>query len=182
MLKTLLRHRFLAAAITIIAAAALVLTLAPGPDRASAQDSASVDIADFTFGPNSVTITAGGTVTWTNSDSAPHTATGDGGSFDTGTMDPGGSASITFDTPGTYTYYCSIHPNMTGTVVVVAADDGGDDGTDDGTDGGTDDDVTGLPDTGAGITTSGSSGGLAALGGIALAIGLGALAIRRRTA
>ena len=182
MLKTLLRHRILAVAITMVAAAALVLALAPGVERAKAQESASVDIADFTFGPNSVTITAGGTVTWTNSDSAPHTATGDGGSFDTGTIDPGASASITFDTPGTYTYICSIHPNMTGTVVVVAAgDDGGDDGTDNGTDDGGEA-VSGLPDTGAGMTSAGSAGGLAALGGLALAIGLGARAVRRRTA
>src|SRR5687768_13729114 len=180
MLNALVRHRFLPAAIALVAAFALVLTVAPGLERAQAQDSASVDIADFTFGPNSVTITAGGTVTWTNNDSAPHTATGDGGSFDTGTIDSGQSASITFDTPGTYSYICSIHPNMTGTVVVLAAD-GGDDGGDDGTDDGGDD-VTGLPDTGSGMTSGGQNGGLAALGGLALALGLGALAFRRRTA
>ena len=177
MLRTLSRHRLLAAAITMVAAAALVLALAPGIERARAQNSASVDIADFTFGPNSVTITAGGTVTWTNSDSAPHTATGDGGSFDTGTIDPGGSQSITFDTPGTYTYFCAIHPDMTATVVVVAA---GDDGTDNGTDDGGED-VSGLPDTGSGMTSSDMSGGLAALGGLALALGLGAMTIRRLT-
>lgn len=176
MLRTLLRHRLLAAAIGMVAAIALVLTLAPGLERAQAQDSASVDIADFAFGPSSVTITAGGTVTWTNSDSASHTATGDGGSFDTGTIASGGSGSITFDTPGTYTYFCSIHPDMTGTVVVVAADDGGDDGTADGGE-----DVTGLPDTGAGMISSGSSGTLAVLGGFAIALGLGALVLRRRT-
>jgi plastocyanin len=164
----------------MVAAIALILTLAPGVDRAQAQDSASVDIADFAFGPNTVTITAGGTVTWTNSDSAPHTATGDGGSFDTGTIDTGGIASISFDTPGTYTYFCAIHPEMTGTVVVVAAD-GGDDGGDDGTVD-DDDDVTGLPDTGSGITAAGQSGELGALGGLALMLGLGALALRRRTA
>jgi plastocyanin len=162
MLRTLSRHRLLAAAITMVAAAALVLALAPGIERARAQNSASVDIADFAFGPNSVTITAGGSVTWTNSDSAPHTATGDGGSF---------------DTPGTYTYFCAIHPDMTATVVVVAA---GDDGTDDGTDDGGED-VSGLPDTGSGMTSSDMSGGLAALGGLALALGLGAMTIRRRT-
>ena len=177
MLRTLSRHRLLAAAITMVAAAALVLALAPGIERARAQNSASVDIADFAFGPNSVTITAGGSVTWTNSDSAPHTATGDGGSFDTGTIDTGESASITFDTPGTYTYFCAIHPDMTATVVVVAA---GDDGTDDGTDDGGED-VSGLPDTGSGMTSSDMSGGLAALGGLALALGLGAMTIRRRT-
>jgi plastocyanin len=164
-------------AITLAVALALVLVIAPGSNRAGAQDSASVDIADFTFGPGSVTITAGATVTWTNSDSAPHTATGDGGAFDTGTIDPGGSASITFDTPGTYTYICSIHPDMTGTVVVVAAgDDGGED------DGGADDGVNQLPDTGTGMASSGQSTLIGTIAAVAMAIALGALAIRRRPA
>lgn len=166
--------------VAVTMAIAFVLAIAPGPERAIAQDSASVDIVDFTFGPGSVTITAGGTVTWTNSDSAPHTATGDGGSFDTGTIDSGGSASITFDTPGTYSYICSIHPDMTGTVVVLAAD-GGDDGS--GEDEGDDTDgVTGLPDTGSGAIASHESSALAVLAALATAIALGALSLRRRPA
>lgn len=168
--------------VAIVAAIALVLALTPGPDRAVAQDSAAVDIVDFTFGPNSVTITAGGTVTWTNSDSAPHTATGDGGSFDTGTIESGGSASITFDTPGTYSYICSIHPDMTGTVVVLAADGGGDDGggDDGGGDDGGDDGVTELPDTGSGSSGSNEPDLLAGLALLAVAVALGALTVRRR--
>ena len=175
-----LRRRWLAV-VTLAITCALVLVLAPGPDRASAQDGASVDIVDFSFGSGSVTITAGGTVTWTNSDAAPHTATGDGASFDTGTIDPGGSASITFDTPGTYTYFCSIHPDMTGTVVVVAADDGGDDGGGDQDDGGDTDGVTGLPDTGSGPIRSGMSSEFALIAA-AIVVAIGALALRRRPA
>ena len=174
------RHgRWLLAAMIAVA---LALAIAPGPDRAIAQDAASVDIVDFTFGPNSITITAGGTVTWTNSDSAPHTATGDGGSFDTGTIDPGGSASITFDTPGTYSYFCSIHPDMTGTVVVLAADGGEDDGGgDNGGDDG-DDGVSQLPDTGAGAMPAGQSPAFAAIAAVAMAIALSALRLSRRAA
>lgn len=79
---------------------------------------AAVTIADFAFGPETLEITAGTTVTFTNNDSASHTATADDGSFDTGAIAQGESATVTFDTPGTYTYVCSFHPAMTGTIVV----------------------------------------------------------------
>jgi hypothetical protein len=81
----------------------------------------NVRIADFAFGRASVTVREGDTVTWSNSDEAPHTATADDGSFDTGVMDPGQSASVTFQNAGTYTYFCAIHPSMTARVVVKAA-------------------------------------------------------------
>lgn len=82
----------------------------------------NVQIADFAFGRASVTVREGDTVTWSNADEAPHTATADDGSFDTGVMDPGQSASVTFQNAGTYTYFCAIHPNMTARVVVRAAE------------------------------------------------------------
>jgi len=82
----------------------------------------NVQIADFAFGRASVTVREGDTVTWSNSDEAPHTATADDGSFDTGVMDPGQSASVTFQNAGTYTYFCAIHPSMTAWVVVRAAE------------------------------------------------------------
>lgn len=81
----------------------------------------SVSIADFAFDPATVTIDAGDSVTWANNDSTPHTATAGGGAFDTGSIGAGGSASITFDTAGTFAYVCSIHPQMAGTVVVQGA-------------------------------------------------------------
>ena len=80
---------------------------------------AAVTIQDFAFDAPTLEITAGTTVTWTNNDSAPHTATADDGSFDTGAIDSGASASVTFDTPGTFTYVCAFHPNMTATIVVT---------------------------------------------------------------
>ncbi len=82
----------------------------------------SVTIQGFAFQPESVTVNEGDTVTWTNEDGATHTATADGGSFDTGHISgSGGTASVTFATAGTFTYHCAIHPSMTGTIVVAAA-------------------------------------------------------------
>ena len=72
---------------------------------------------NFAFSPDSVEIKVGETVTWTNEDAAAHTVTGDGG-VDSGQLATGQTYSKTFDTAGTYAYHCSIHPAMTGTVVV----------------------------------------------------------------
>jgi plastocyanin len=79
---------------------------------------AEVTIANFAFDPAELRVAAGTSVTWTNRDTVPHTATAGDGSFDTGTVDPGASASHTFDTPGTFAYACAFHPTMTGTVIV----------------------------------------------------------------
>jgi plastocyanin len=81
--------------------------------------SAKVEIADFAYGPDPVQVETGGKVTWQNMDSAPHTATADDGSFDTGTLEEGKLKSETFKEPGTYTYFCEIHPTMHGTVEVI---------------------------------------------------------------
>lgn len=88
------------------------------PTEASAAQTANVAIANFAFDPGTLNITAGTTVVFTNNDSTTHTATADDGSWDTGNLAQGASASITFDTPGTYTYHCAIHPSMTATIVV----------------------------------------------------------------
>jgi plastocyanin len=78
----------------------------------------AIAIEGFAFGPADITIPVGTTVTWTNNDGAPHTATADDGSFDSGNLSTGDSFSFTFDTPGTYTYHCNVHPNMTATITV----------------------------------------------------------------
>jgi plastocyanin len=78
----------------------------------------AVTIQNFAFGPASLSVAAGTTVTWTNSDSAPHTATGDDGSFDSSNIAPGATFSHAFETAGTFAYHCSLHPNMTGTIEV----------------------------------------------------------------
>jgi plastocyanin len=83
-----------------------------------------VDMVDFTYEPIELEVTTGTTVTWDNTGQFQHSATADDGSFDTGLFDGGDSASITFDTAGTFPYYCSLHGSaggngMAGTVTVV---------------------------------------------------------------
>lgn len=78
----------------------------------------AVSIASFAFSPSSLTVKVGDTVTWTNNDSAAHTVVADDGSFKSADLGQGASYQFTFKTAGTYTYKCTIHPNMTGTVVV----------------------------------------------------------------
>ncbi len=75
------------------------------------------------FDPNPVQTKAGGTVTWTNDDSTPHTVTSGqdskpDGKFDSGILDQGKSFSFTFEQAGEYPYFCTLHPNMVGTVSV----------------------------------------------------------------
>ena len=75
-----------------------------------------VEIKDFKL-PD-LTINVGDTIEWTNFDTAPHTATADNKFFDTDRLENGDSHRITFDKPGTFSYHCSIHPYMKGTVTV----------------------------------------------------------------
>ncbi len=85
---------------------------------AGAPTDGSITIADFAFGAP-IEIAAGGSVSVSNVDGAPHTVTAVDGSFDTGTIDGGGSASFTAPAaPGTYEFFCAIHPSMTGQLVV----------------------------------------------------------------
>ncbi len=78
----------------------------------------NVEIADFDFSPRELTVQDGTAITWANSDSAPHDATDEAGSWGTGILKQGESATITFDSPGTYAYFCTIHPDMKATLVV----------------------------------------------------------------
>ncbi len=72
----------------------------------------------YAFSPAAITVAAGTTVIWTNQSSAPHTVTADDGSWGSGTLAPGATFSHTFNSLGTYTYHCAIHPFMHGTVIV----------------------------------------------------------------
>ena len=91
---------------------------------ASAQDDMTVSIQDFLFSPDQMTVAPGTTVTWVNDGQQPHTSTADDGTWDSGTLQPGDDYSFTFDQPSTYTYHCSIHPDMTATIT-VSGDGGG---------------------------------------------------------
>ena len=90
----------------------------PAPSGEAAK-SEKVDIVEFTYQPDPVVVQVDGKVIWQNQDTAPHTATADDGSFDTGTIEKGKLGSETFKEPGTFTYFCEIHPTMKGTVEVV---------------------------------------------------------------
>lgn len=107
----------------LIAAGALAgATLFMGAPPARAAE-AHVTIVDFAFSPADVTVEAGDTVVWTNTGAAPHTSTSDSGqadAWDSGTLTTGQQFSRTFATPGTFTYFCAIHPFMRGTVTVRA--------------------------------------------------------------
>jgi plastocyanin len=70
------------------------------------------------FAPDALTVDAGTTVTWTNTDSVAHTSTSDAPGWDSGIVVPGGQFSRSFQTAGTFKYHCAIHPGMIGTVVV----------------------------------------------------------------
>jgi LPXTG-motif cell wall-anchored protein len=80
-----------------------------------------VTIADFHFSPNATTVHVGDTITWTNDGPSGHTATASDGSFNTGVLQKGQSASHTFTKAGTFAYVCQIHPFMHGTIVVLAS-------------------------------------------------------------
>lgn len=99
--------------------AALSLAGLPGIARAhDGTHEVEVGIARFAFDSVRVEVLVGDSVTWTNADLAPHTATAEDGAWDTGTLDKGGRARITFDAPGEYPYFCAYHPHMKGSVVV----------------------------------------------------------------
>jgi len=80
--------------------------------------SAEVKIDNFSFGPAAVTVEVGTTVTWTNRDDIPHTVVSDEKVFKSKVLDTDEKFSFTFTKPGTYGYFCSVHPKMTGKVVV----------------------------------------------------------------
>jgi plastocyanin len=88
------------------------------PAESSTGSADAVEIVDFEFEPEEITVPAGTTITFTNEDTAAHTATADDSYFDTKELGKGESAKETFDDPGTYTYYCRFHVFMKGSVVV----------------------------------------------------------------
>lgn len=79
----------------------------------------TVSIKGFAFAPATVSVTAGTTVTWTNKDEEPHTVAATGGQFRSSPLTSGKTFRYTFTKPGRYSYLCTIHPFMRGTVVVT---------------------------------------------------------------
>ena len=138
------------------AASAVRVALSPGHQIAHAASGTTVTIADFSFTPATITIHVGDTVTWTNHGPSAHTATADNGSFNTGMLQKGQSASHTFTTAGTVTYICSIHPFMHGTVIVRASSSGSGSGSSS-TGSGSSSTGSGSSSTGSGSPSTGST-------------------------
>jgi plastocyanin len=81
-------------------------------------ETTEVKIDNFSFGPGTLTVLVGTTVTWTNRDDIPHTVVSTDGTFKSRVLDTDEKFSFTFSKAGTFPYFCSIHPKMTGKVIV----------------------------------------------------------------
>ena len=116
--------RFSAGLIAIIAIVLIVISSCSKSSYKSpaaggnSNTSNTVNINQMKFTPNSITVTAGTTVTWTNTDNMTHTVTSTTGVFNSGNLPSGNNFSFKFTTAGTFPYKCTIHPSMTGTVIV----------------------------------------------------------------
>ena len=89
------------------------------PSATQAQAPNTLAIKDYAFSPVNLTVKAGATVTVKNNDTVPHTVTGDTAAFDSGNIPVGTTGTFTAPTkPGTYTFHCTIHPTMKGTLIV----------------------------------------------------------------
>lgn len=89
-----------------------------GGNPGTTQGANDVFIQGMAFSPSTITVTAGTAVTWTNKDAVTHNVTSSPALFSSGALVTGATYSFTFATPGTYNYKCTIHPSMTGTVIV----------------------------------------------------------------
>ena len=111
--------RALALAVTFAGAGAPLLTSTPALAAAPSPSGPMVKIDNFTFGPAAITVKVGTTVTWTNNDDIPHTVVStDHATFKSKVLDTDQSFSFTFTEIGEYPYFCSLHPHMTGKVIV----------------------------------------------------------------
>jgi plastocyanin len=111
------------ALIAVACAAALLLGACGGSSGSDGSmqpngSGAAVTIKNFAYAPPSLTVDKGSTVKFSNGDTTEHTATASGGAFDTGSIGEGQTKSVTLDTPGTFSYVCTFHPFMHGTLTV----------------------------------------------------------------
>lgn len=96
----------------------LVALICAGPLRAA---DIEVKIENFTYNPQQITVKVGTTITWVNHDDIPHTVTSSHQAFKSQVIDTDEKFIFTFSTPGTFQYFCALHPHMTGSIVVEAA-------------------------------------------------------------
>jgi plastocyanin len=118
-------HRFVSLVVAVMLATFAAMMFAAANTGAlqaaqSAQSPAAVEVKidNFSFAPVEISVSAGTTVTWTNHDDIPHTVVSTDKVFKSKVLDTDDKYSYTFTKPGTYPYFCSVHPKMTGTVVV----------------------------------------------------------------
>jgi plastocyanin len=95
-----------------------LLAGAPASAAPAGAEDVTIKIDNFTFTPQRVTVKAGTTITWTNQDDIPHAVASSTKAFRSKTLDTDDKFSFTFKTAGLYEYFCSLHPHMTGTIVV----------------------------------------------------------------
>jgi plastocyanin len=114
MLRPVIAYTVLGAAVGSLLAASVLFARADG-------QTSTVSIDNFTFGPQTLTVKAGTNVTWTNKDDIPHGIASANNAFKRSqALDTDDSFSFTFTTPGTYQYFCYLHPHMVGSIVVEA--------------------------------------------------------------
>ena len=116
-MRPLLRLACALGALGMVASAASL-----GSDLTAAQEMSPVSIVDFAFRPESLQVPVCSTVSWTNLGDVNHTVTAVDGTFDSGEISPDVVVSRTFDSPGLVEYYCTIHPRMTGSILVTAGE------------------------------------------------------------
>jgi plastocyanin len=102
--------------LAILAGGSAVASYAAGEQNKMASSEVSVD--NFTFGPASITVAANSTVTWVNRDDVPHVIASTDGLFRSKALDTDDKFSFTFAKPGTYPYFCAVHPKMVGKIIV----------------------------------------------------------------
>lgn len=114
------QNRWIAGFAAPVLTALLLLAISPAvaANDQSSTANAQVTIDNFSFGPQTVTVPVGATVTWINHDDIPHTVVSTDGVFKSKVQDTDEKFSYTFTKPGTYSYFCSVHPKMTGKIVV----------------------------------------------------------------
>ena len=97
---------------------AVVLRSATASGQAAPTEVTQINVDNFTFSPEMATLPVNGTVTWTNKDDVPHVIASSDGVFRSKGLDTDDHYSFKFTKPGVYSYYCSMHPKMTGKIIV----------------------------------------------------------------
>ena len=117
-----MKRKLFVSGIAVVLPLALAAVLISHPTRAKSEEPKStamqVNVDNFTFGPQTLTVPVNGTVTWVNKDDVPHVIASDDGIFKSKALDTDDKYSYTFTKAGTYAYYCSVHPKMVGKIVV----------------------------------------------------------------